>query len=106
MNMLKGNNAHKSLLNSKTFFIMMSKELVKIGDVNHYFTRIEVAVVELVDKMKVGDVIHIKGATTDFTQKVESIQIEHIHVDEASAGDSVGLLVDHRVRPGDEVYKL
>ena len=85
---------------------MMSEELVKIGDVSHYFTRIEVAVVELVGKMKVGDHIHIKGATTDFTQKVESIQIEHSRVEEAGAGDSVGLLVDYRVRQGDEVYKL
>ena len=85
---------------------MMTKELVKIGDVCHYFTRIEVAVVDLVGKMKVGDQIQIKGATTDFTQKVESIQIEHMQVEEAGAGDAVGLLVDYRVRQGDEVFKL
>ena len=84
----------------------MSKELVKIGDVSHYFTNIEVAVVELVNKIKVGDHIQIKGATTDFTQKVQSIQIQHTQVKEAGAGDSVGLLVDYRVRQGDEIFKL
>ena len=84
----------------------MSKELVKIGDVSHYFTRIEVAVVDLIDKLKVGDEIMIKGATTDFTLKVDSIQIEHKQIDEAGAGDSVGLLVKYRVRPRDQVYRV
>ena len=84
----------------------MLKDLVKIGDVSHYFTRIEVAVVELVDDVEVGNNIHVKGATTDFTQKVRSIQIEHVQVEKAGAGDSVGLLVDYRVREGDEVFKL
>ena len=85
---------------------MMSEELVKIGDVSHYFTRIEVAVVELVDELKVGDSIRIKGATTDFTQEVGSIMIHHNQVESAGAGDSIGLLVDFRVRQGDEVFKI
>jgi translation elongation factor EF-Tu-like GTPase len=84
----------------------MSKELVKIGDVSHYFTKIEVAVVDLTDKLKVGDEIMIKGATTDFTQKVDSIQVEHEQIDEAGAGDSVGLLVKYRARAGDQVYRV
>jgi len=84
----------------------MSKDLVKIGHVSHYFTKIEVAVVDLTGKLKVGDDIIIRGATTDFTQKVESIQIEHNQVEEAGAGDSIGLLVRYRVRAGDEVFKL
>ena len=84
----------------------MSEELVKIGDVSHYFTRIEVAVVELVDELKVGDSIRIRGATTDFTQEVGSIQIHHDQVESAGAGDSIGLLVDYRVRQGDEVFKI
>ena len=84
----------------------MSKELVKIGDVSHYFTKIEVAVVDLTDKLKVGDEIMIKGATTDFTQKVDSIQIEHEQIDEAGAGDSVGLRVKYRARAGDQVYRV
>jgi putative protease len=53
----------------------------------------------------VGDEIIIKGATTNFAQKVDSIQIEHNKVEEAKAGDSIGLLVNYRVRAGDEVFK-
>ncbi|MFC1802943.1 translation elongation factor-like protein [Thermoproteota archaeon] len=84
----------------------MSKELVKIGDVSHYYTKIEVAVVELVDRLKVGDEILIKGATTEFTQLVESIQIEHEKVTEAEAGDAIGLLVRYKVRAGDKVFRV
>lgn len=84
----------------------MSKPLMKIGNVSHYFTKIEVAVVELTGKLKVGDEIIIRGATTDFTQKVESMQIEHDTVDEAESGDAIGLLVNYRVRAGDEVFKV
>ena len=83
----------------------MSEELVKIGDVSHYFTNIEVAVVELTGKLKTGDRIMIKGATTDFTQLVESIQIDHDQVTEAGPGDSIGLQVRYRVRAGDKVFK-
>jgi putative protease len=48
----------------------------------------------------------IRGATTDFTQPVESIQIEHKNVNNAQQGDSIGLLVKYRVRKGDEVYRV
>lgn len=84
----------------------MSKELVKVGDVSHYYTNIEVAIVELIERLKVGDEIRIKGATTEFTQLVESIQIEHERVTGAEAGDSIGLLVRYRVRAGDQVFRL
>ena len=84
----------------------MLQELVKIGDVSHYYTNIEVAVVELIDNLKIGDKIMIKGATTEFTQLVKSIQIEHDQVNEADAGDSIGLQVRFRVRLGDQVFKL
>ena len=82
----------------------MSQELVKIGDVSHYYSNIEVAVIELIDNLKIGDKIMIKGATTEFTQLVKSIQIEHDQVNEAEAGDSIGLQVKDRVRLGDQVF--
>ena len=84
----------------------MPKELVKVGDVSHYYTNIEVAVVELIDKLKVGDKIIIKGATTEFTQLVKSIQIEHDQITEAGVGDSIGLVVEYRVRLGDQVFRI
>ena len=77
----------------------------EIGKVSHFFSNISVAVIELTDALKVGDEIHVKGATTDFKQKVESMQIEHKGVEAAKAGDSIGMKVSERVREGDVVYK-
>lgn len=77
-----------------------------IGKVTHYFTKISVAVIELNDELKVGDTIAIRGATTDLTQKVDSMQIEHENVEVANKGQSIGLKVQDRVREGDTVYKI
>ncbi len=78
----------------------------KVGEVSHYFTKIGVAVVELTAPLRVGDRIAVKGMTTNFEQTVESMQIEHEPVEEAKAGDSIGLKVADRVREGDIVYRL
>ncbi len=78
----------------------------EVGKVTHYFTRISVAVVELTDTLSVGDKILIKGATTNFEQTVESMQIEHENVNVAHSGQSIGLKVNQRVREGDRVYKI
>jgi putative protease len=80
--------------------------LRKVGEVTHFFTDIDVAVLELSDMLREGDEIHIKGATTDFRQDVNSMQIEHETVEEAGAGDAIGLKVKSRVREGDEVFKV
>lgn len=84
----------------------MAEEKKLIGKVAHYFTNIGVAVIELEDTLKVGDEISIEGATTNFTQKVDSMQIEHDNVQEAKKGDSVGLKVVDKVREGDQVFKV
>ena len=77
-----------------------------IGKVSHYFSKIGVAVIELSDTLKVGDTIRIVGGETDFNQVVESMEIEHQKVQEAKAGDSVGLKVSQKVREGYKVYKI
>jgi len=77
-----------------------------IGKVTHYFGNIGVAVLELTDTLKAGDTIRIVGGETDFTQTVESMEIEHKKVETAKAGDSVGLKVSQKVREGYKVYKL
>lgn len=77
-----------------------------IGKVTHYFGKIGVAVIELSENLKVGDTIRIVGGETDFSQTVESMEIEHQKVEEAKAGDSVGLKVSQKVREGYKVYKL
>ena len=79
----------------------------KIGVVTHYFAKIGVAAVEISDgELIVGDTIHVKGHTSDFTQSVESMQVEHSSVESASAGDSVGLSMAERVREHDQVFKV
>jgi putative protease len=77
-----------------------------VGTVTHYFGRIEVGAVKLTDTLRVGDTIRFKGATTDFTQTVDSMQIENDGVEEAGPGDEVGLKVSDRVRQGDDVFRL
>ena len=84
----------------------MSKSLEKVGEITHYFTRIGVAVIDLTGSIKMGDRIAIKGMTTNFEMTVASMQIEGKNLEEAGAGDDIGMKVDDRVRQGDIVYKL
>lgn len=84
---------------------LVEENLVEVGRVTHYFTKIGVAVVELKAPLTVGDRIVIRGPTTDFEQVVESMQIEHKNVQRAEAGQSIGLKVAQRVREKDIVYK-
>ncbi len=76
----------------------------KVGSITHYFNKIGVAVIELTDTLKEGDKIKIKGATTDFDQIVSSMQIEHEKLEEAKAGQAIGMKVSEDVRAGDEVF--
>jgi len=78
----------------------------EIGKIAHFFTKISVCVVKLSSKLNTGDTVHIKGANTDFTQKVESMQIEHEKVESAGKGKSIGMKVNEPVREGDVVYKV
>ena len=78
----------------------------KIGVVTHFFSKISVAVFKLTDgDLKAGDVVRIKGARTDFEQKVESMQVNHQEVSEAKAGDEVGVKTTEPVRKNDELFK-
>jgi len=84
---------------------LSEENVVEIGRITHFFTKISVAVIELTMPLAVGDTIVIKGPTTDFEQPVESMQIEHNNVQRAEAGQSIGLRVAQRVRENDMVYK-
>ena len=81
------------------------EELREVGKVAHFFGRINVAVIDLMDTISVGDQIFIKGPTTDIKQTVDSMEIEHEKVKQATAGHSVGMKVKDRVRENDIVYK-
>lgn len=75
-----------------------------IGKITHYYSKINVAIVELSATLKIGDKIHVKGHETDFEQTVSSMQIEHQNVEIAKKGEVIGLKVDQKIREGDEVY--
>lgn len=78
----------------------------QIGKVSHFFSRPVVAGIELSAPLKVGEKIHIKGHTTELELVVASMQINNVDVKEAKPGDSVGIRVPDRVRPGDTVYRV
>lgn len=79
----------------------------EIGVVEDYFAHIGVLALKITNEtLSIGDTIHIKGHTTDFTQKIESMEIEHKAVEKVNVGDSVGLKVSERVRRHDKVYKV
>jgi hypothetical protein len=81
--------------------------LEKIGEVTHYFPHVNAAAVKLKKSgLKIGDEIYLKGHTTDFKEKVESIQLDHATIPEGKKGQEIGLLVKSRVRIGDSVYRI
>lgn len=79
---------------------------IRIGEVTHYYNHIGVAVLELTGELEVGDTIHFHGATTEFTQSVASLEIEHQKVESVGPGSEVALKVDQRVRQGDRIFKV
>ncbi len=79
----------------------------KVGEVFKYFRKPEVAAIKIRSgKLEVGDTVRFKGEHTDFTQEVESMQIDQDSVEKVEAGDDVGIKVKERVRPNDEVFRV
>ncbi len=78
----------------------------EIGIVTHFYGHIGVGIIKLSDSLKVGETIHIKGHSSDFTQIIDSLQIEHLSVQEAKAGDFIGVKVIQKVHPNDKVYRI
>ena len=77
-----------------------------IGKVTHYYDQLGVAVIQLDSdtSLKKGDSVQFKGNSTDFTQTLSSLQLDHTDVDSVKAGDDFGLKVDQKVHEGDQVY--
>jgi hypothetical protein len=79
----------------------------KVGVITHYFGKPGVAVVKATEApIAVGDKIHIKGHTTDHTQVIESLQIEHLAVPRIEVGQDAGMKVGAHVHEHDEVFKV
>jgi translation elongation factor EF-1alpha len=75
--------------------------------VTHYFGHVSVAIIKLQSgTLRVGDVIHIRGHTTDFEQRVESLEVDHAPATEVGPKDDFGLKVIAHVREHDVVFKV
>jgi translation elongation factor EF-1alpha len=80
---------------------------VEIGKITHYFSKIGVAAIEITSgTLSVGDTIHVKGHTSDFTQKIESMQLDNQPVQQATVGQNVGFKTVDHARIHDAVYKV
>jgi putative protease len=79
----------------------------RIGAVTHFYGAPSVAIVKLeTGTLRIGDTIHFQGHTTDFSQRVESLQVEHAPVDAVGPSDDFGVKVTQQVREHDVVYKV
>jgi hypothetical protein len=78
----------------------------RIGTVTHYYSQLSVAVLNLIDELRLGDDIHIQGHTTDLVMSVASLEVDNSKIESAGTGKEVALKVDGHVRAGDEIYKV
>jgi translation initiation factor IF-2 len=78
-----------------------------IGHISHYFSKIQVAAIDLTEgDLKLGETIHIVGHTSDFTETILSMQIDRVDVTHAEKGKSIGIRVREHARVGDKVFKV
>ncbi|MDD5561247.1 MAG: hypothetical protein PHT50_03845 [Candidatus Omnitrophica bacterium] len=102
----------KALKNKKPLSKKLPKKLPKkqegtiVGLITHYFPHVQAAVIKLKAPLTMGDTVKIKGHTTDFTQVITSMQLNHAEISSAKKGDEIGLQVSSRVRHNDKVYKV
>jgi putative protease len=78
----------------------------QIGKITHYYSHLNVAVLELSDRLKLGETIHVFGHTTDFVQKVTSMEVDHHRVVVVEPGENVALKVLEPVRVHDVIYRV
>ncbi|HUK85617.1 MAG TPA: hypothetical protein VLU95_07130 [Candidatus Acidoferrum sp.] len=84
---------------------MIEEDVIEIGHIAHFFSKINVAVVELTLPLTVGQHILVKGPSTDLEQTVDSMQIDRQDIQRAEGGQSIGLKVVQPVKVKDVVYK-
>ena len=91
----------------KASSILSDASLEEVGIITHFFPKVDAAVVKLTKgKLSVEDNIVIKGHTSDFKEKVESIQLDHVPIQNAEQGMEIGLKVKSKVREHDVVYRI
>lgn len=81
------------------------KEEILLGKVVHYFPHVNAAVVRIEEgTVSIGDRIKVRGHTTEFEQKITSMQIEHKPVESASKGGEVAIQVKRKAKAGCQVF--
>jgi putative protease len=96
----------KAAISTKPRARKREARMEKVGEVTHYFPRVKAAAVLILkDGLKIGDFVYLKGHTTSFSQRVTSLQLDHVPIQEARKGQEIGLLVKSKTRRGDTVYK-
>lgn len=78
-----------------------------IGKVTHYFGKAQVAAIEITaGELHVGDTVHVVGHSSNFTQQIDSMQVEHAAVQVAKVGDQIGVQVGAHAHEHDQVFKV
>ena len=78
---------------------------ILLGEVEDFFSRIDVIALTLKDSLSIGDSVPVRGHTTNLIQRVDSMQIDHVPVQKAGKSDSVGIKVTQKCRKGDQVFR-
>ena len=82
----------------------MEKKEKPIGEITHVFSKINVAVIKFSKSVSVGDKIHIKGHSDDFSQTIDSMQVDHEKVSKVKKGQEVGMKMEGKVHEGDKIF--
>ena len=86
---------------------MITRMEERIGSVIKFFDKTSIAAVKLdFGDLAMGDSIHIKGANTDFSQKIENLEFDHHPVEKALRGQFIGIKLSQTAKPFDLVYKV
>ena len=94
----------KKLLRALGFSKKVPRTDKPVGEVTHYYSNLGVAIVKFNQDMPAGKNLTFQGATTDFSQEVESMELDHKQVNTAPRDKEVGMKVGDKVREGDQVY--
>lgn len=81
----------------------MDKE---IGKVIHYFDKAMVAVIRLTDGLKVGESVKFVHGENEFSQAIDSMEVEHKKIQSAGKGDEVAVKVEQKAKEGTRVFKV
>ena len=79
----------------------------KVGEIMKFFAKPSVAAVKITSgELLVGDTVRFTGHTTDFEDRIDSMEIDNKQIEKAIPGDYIGIKVSDRVRPGDEMLRI